>query len=269
MPQSLLDPKLLKKLAEKLEKTEKYAREQVCKKASNKKVSSEAYLVHWLSQFGVSAATYRRSLSPIIQEEIRHLSALEPVQEKGARPVKTVRGKDNILKTRAIDIKAKPDLLPKEMINSAYRNIGSYQVVFIFENTLRNFIITVMEKEHGSDWWKKVKNNIKSKVEARERKEKLNPWYSGKRGIHPIHYTDFSDLANILRANIQYFSAFFKEMPGGLGWLTQKLDELYFARNNIAHMAPIKKEDEGMLSLYFKKWYLILDKLNSEIKIKK
>lgn len=74
MPQRL-DPVLLKKLADKIDKPVKYTREQITKRATRNSVSSEAYFLHWLKEKGIGIQLYKRSLSPDIQNEARALES--------------------------------------------------------------------------------------------------------------------------------------------------------------------------------------------------
>lgn len=73
-----LDPTLLKKLAEKLKKTEKYVREQVSRKASTVHVNSTAYLVFWAAKEEIGTARYLNKLPPHIQEQARSLTSTTP-----------------------------------------------------------------------------------------------------------------------------------------------------------------------------------------------
>ncbi len=70
-----LDPVLLKKLAAKLEKPEKYIREQISRKASGAHVNSAAYLVFWANQNNIGTSRHLAVLAPYIQEQARSLVA--------------------------------------------------------------------------------------------------------------------------------------------------------------------------------------------------
>lgn len=71
MARPRLDPKLLKKLTEKLRKKEKYIREQISIRAGRLGISSEAFLIIWAKKEGIGTALYQRKLSPSIQSEVR------------------------------------------------------------------------------------------------------------------------------------------------------------------------------------------------------
>jgi len=71
MPQSRINPKLLKKLAQKLGKKEKYIREQLSIRAGRLGISSEAFLILWAKKERMGTASYQRKLSENIQSEVR------------------------------------------------------------------------------------------------------------------------------------------------------------------------------------------------------
>lgn len=69
-----LDRLLLKKLADKIDKSIKYTREQNAKRASRAGVSSEAYFLYWLKEKKIGFQKYKRSLPVDVQNEARTLT---------------------------------------------------------------------------------------------------------------------------------------------------------------------------------------------------
>jgi hypothetical protein len=266
MANKLLDEKLLDKLSKRLNKNKKYVQEQISKKAGKNRVSSQAYFVHWLDEFNIGAAHYRSKLDKHIQEEIRSLKTINNTSNLNIGRKK--KGNSRIeknLKIKEINVSEKPVLLTNEMITNAKNNSELYPFLYLFENCLRNLIILIMEKEHGKNWWDtQIKNEIKASVVNKIKKEKLNPWV-GNRSHEPIFYTDFIDLSRILKSRTKEFSPIFQDLVGGLNWLTQKIDELYLIRNNLAHACPLKDDDRNLLITYFKNFYLTIDIINSKI----
>jgi hypothetical protein len=268
MGRTRLDPRLLKKLAQKIGKTEKYIREQIRKKAAKHQVSSEAYFVYWLTAKNIGAETYRRSLSSDIKDEIRSLQLFSTVSVNTAKrsKVQKIRKVEKIFQIKKLKIRPKPPILTQDIIDNAGRNTELYQCLFIFENSVRNIITSVLEDKYGSNWWRtEVNKKIRDNVSRRMREERLNPW-RGTRGAEPIFYTDFSDLATILRSNAVDFNPIFKGVSGGLNWLTRRLDESTGIRHNIAHTSPLKSKDRDLFLLYFQNLYDMMDILNKRIK---
>jgi|GEM_PF-1775519 len=267
---SRLDPKLLAKLARRVGKPAKYVREQISKRALKHRVSSEAYFVHWLISEKIGAATFRKNLSPQIQGEVMSLSGNIPNSHPQQLPHKSAEGRSKpakrVLQVNKLEgVIPKAPLLPSDTIKEATENSSIYPVLFLFENSLRNFIEAVLKQRYGAKWWKtNVPTDVQTTVKERMQKEKLNPWH-GSRGVTEIFYSDFADLVKILNRNAGDFNPFFKHLPGGLSWLTQKLRELALSRNNIAHSTALKKQDRERFMVYFRDWYAQIDQLNEQI----
>lgn len=65
-----LDPGLIKKLSQKLNKDPKYIREQVSKRAVRHHVLSEAELAIWADELDIGASNYIRRQAPHIQSQV-------------------------------------------------------------------------------------------------------------------------------------------------------------------------------------------------------
>jgi hypothetical protein len=83
--------------------------------------------------------------------------------------------------------------------NLAYKMAEPYILLYLLENSLRKFIDKKLTENYGEDWWKKIniKNELKTRVTDRKRKEKENKWHV-PRGANEIFYTDLKDLTYLL-----------------------------------------------------------------------
>jgi len=145
-------------------------------------------------------------------------------------------------------------LLPPSVAEDARRMAEVYLYLYMFENSVRNFIEMVMEKEHGKDWWDKhVGKGVKEEVERRIEEEKRNAWH-GKRGTHRIHYSNIGDLIKIVKTNATTFAPFFSGLRGRIGWLEIRLDEIQLSRHAVAHHRPLRKKDIDGIKRYFEQW---------------
>lgn len=125
-----------------------------------------------------------------------------------------------------------------------------YPILYVFENSVREMIIRVMQRAYGDNWWDiKVSKEIRQEVERRKTKEDQNPWH-GKRGVHSIYYTDLEHLGRIVQNNW----ADFKTILPTPQWLTQRIDEISHSRNPVAHMNPLSKDDVQRIKIYFRDW---------------
>lgn len=263
-----LDPILLKKLSTKTGKREKYLRERISNLASKRGVSSEAYFVYWLNKERISAAVYQRRLSSAIRDEIRELLKDERVSTRKTTPTRKqkIQKAEKVFQIHELKIKPKPSLITQDLLKKAHQSASLYPALFIFENSVRIFIQKTLAKNYGKKWWdNKVNRSIRDNVKIRIQNEKMNAWH-GSRGAHEIHYTDFVDLAKIIKNNADVFNELFKNIGGRINWLTQKLEELSLSRNNIAHVSPLKSKDRERFLLYFQDWYEQLDLLNDRMK---
>lgn len=142
-------------------------------------------------------------------------------------------------------------ILPERVITEAKAMAeGVYPLLYVFENSVRELILRVMRDAHGDDWWDaKVSKPVRETVAGRMDKETENPWH-GKRGAHPIFYTDLPQLALIVQNNW----ANFKSIIPSIGWLSQKLEEIGHSRNPAMHMNPLAKRDIARIKVYFHDW---------------
>lgn len=269
MRKLVYDPALLKKLAKRIGKSEKYVREQISKRARGGH-SPTAYFVYWLTKENIPSTVYQRTLSDSTKSEIRTLLQQESTQRvKPTTTAQKIRRAERTFKIEELSIQAKTPILTNDSIKNAHENAEIYQALFIFENSIRSFILNVLEKNHGKNWWTTgtiVNHDIKQKVLQRLQDEKINTFH-GKRGVHEIFYTDFSELATIIKNNAGVFNPLFSGIKGKTSFLTQKLVELAVSRNTVAHTCPLKKKDRKRFLLYFQDWYEQLDIINSRLEI--
>ena len=148
------------------------------------------------------------------------------------------------------DLRITDPLLPKKIVDDAKEMAGVYPVIYIFENSVRNLVSDVMKTKYHDSWWEsRVGASIKRRVRERIEKEDKNRWH-GKRGAHPIFYTDIDDLKSIITANWSDFEGIFPNQQ----WVTGKIDEIEMSRNVIAHNNPLEERDVTRLRLNLQDW---------------
>lgn len=149
-------------------------------------------------------------------------------------------------------VKVVDPLLPKKLVDDATKMAAVYPVVYIFENSVRNLISSIMTSKHGEKWWDaKVGAKTKDKVKGRMENEDRNRWH-GKRGAHPIFYTDIDELKSIITGNWLDFQDVFPDLQ----WVTGKIDEIEMSRNVIAHNNPLEDRDITRLKLNLEDWIM-------------
>ena len=129
--------------------------------------------------------------------------------------------------------------------SSLVQMMTAYGLIASFENKLRFFLASTLEKSKGTDWWDKsipqsVKKNIKS--------HRLQQWHIELPKSN-IQYTDFSDLISIIINNWDIFQPIFKDQS----LIKTYLESLEIPRNTIAHSNVLSSSMFKELELYISK----------------
>jgi len=208
-------------------------------------------------------------------QKARVSSAISEVQTHVAStPIvgsKRVNNSQSIVVKTPIGSINEPLLSKTILVEAKTMSEGAYTYLYIFENSVRNFINLVMSDEIGNNWWQTENNtnklkDIASKAESRMEGEKRYS-YHGKRGAHPIYYTDFDDLIKIMRAKEKIFAPLFTNLPGKLAGLLTKLEEIQPSRNVSSHHNPLGQGDLTRLNTYLMDWVSQLKYLKSRNKL--
>ncbi|MFV2045120.1 MAG: Swt1 family HEPN domain-containing protein [Anaerolineales bacterium] len=127
-----------------------------------------------------------------------------------------------------------------------------YRLLYVFENLVRDFIITRLSEVDGEDWFEnRTSAPMKKKVEDRKADESKNSWHIG-RNDHPIYYLDFGDLGLLIQNNWAEFSDFLESQT----WVLSRIQEAERTRNVIAHTNLLASEEGERLELYLRDWIL-------------
>ncbi|MHB8086705.1 MAG: Swt1 family HEPN domain-containing protein [Anaerolineaceae bacterium] len=150
----------------------------------------------------------------------------------------------------------------QEVNNDAEKMAEIYTLLYVFENSLRKLVITVMSDSYGIDWWDTISTpkalKMKNGANFRIADEKRNSWH-GKRGTHPIYYTDLSDFYDFIDEYWPKFKVYFPTK----NWLGTRLEEISRSRNTIDHHNTLSNRDINRLQIYFEDWF---NQLSSIIK---
>lgn len=131
----------------------------------------------------------------------------------------------------------------------------SFPKMFVLENSIRELVIRKLSAQYGRDWWlKRVSRKIQDTVQRTIQKEKKYP-HRPKRGLHPIFYSNFSDLKEIILQNRTLFS----EPIIDFKWFEVEMDQVYMARNSLAHNTDIGKDDASLINLFYSSWARLLE----------
>jgi len=165
-----------------------------------------------------------------------------------------------IAKKRVAGVKfsSSPDLpevaLPSGKVREARKMATIYPFLYVFENSVRDFIRTTLENIHGKNWWDtSVSTETKNKASNRQDKQGASRYY-GMKAPHPIYLVDLDDLRNIIIRNWKDFEPNLPKLPNTQAWTINTLQMIEEIRNIVAHNNPISKNDEQKLKINFKEW---------------
>lgn len=133
----------------------------------------------------------------------------------------------------------------------------SFPQLFVLENSIRKLIERAL-RPVDLNWWdnlvpQRVQANVKRTIE----KEKKYP-YREKRGNNNLMYCNFADLKDTILANQSHFQSIIVDMD----WFKTKMDEIYMARNNVAHSVLLSKDDKSRIALFYRDWARLLEAAN-------
>ncbi|MDP2930407.1 MAG: hypothetical protein Q8N56_02240 [bacterium] len=128
--------------------------------------------------------------------------------------------------------------------------------VFILENSIRSLIKLRLSSVDGNWWPKLIPKQVIESVDRTMKKERKYP-YREKRGNEPLMYCNFDDLRKIIADDNNY--PFFQDVVIDIDWFKVKMQEVYMARNNLAHSIPLSKDDFSSIILFYNQWARLLE----------
>lgn len=130
----------------------------------------------------------------------------------------------------------------------------AFPQVVVLENSIRALIEQTLSPIR-TDWWAAlIPSNVQKKVQRTIDAEKKYP-YREKRGNNPLLYCNFADLKEIVATNHSAFQNVIVDPE----WFKAKMDEVYMARNNLAHSILLSKDDISRIALFYRDWARLLE----------
>ncbi len=124
-----------------------------------------------------------------------------------------------------------------------------YEIFYSLERTIRSLVSDSLS-EANDDWWnEKVPENIRVEAEKAQKREieaGVTP-----RSDHPIDYTNFGELGQIITKNWDVFGQTFSSKVA-VGRVMANLNTL---RGPIAHCGPLAEDEVVRLRLSVRDWY--------------
>lgn len=137
---------------------------------------------------------------------------------------------------------------------SSIRMAEFYQIFYMLENDIRQFVYGVLVDTYEKEWWeKRVPDAVKSYAKSnkdKESKEGLLP-----RSKNPIDYLTFGHLGEIIKFNWDIFAGLFPNCE--VDRMERVISRLNIARGPIAHCGYLPEDEVVRLKLAIRDWYAL------------
>lgn len=198
-------------------------------------------------------------LPPEVVQRVRELrlqipAPPRPAGEQGgpvSRTASSVTKKTARAITIAREFKETDPILPAQILTQAKEMAAIYPLLYVMENSMREFLRRVVDAHNNSGWWTTTApTRIRERIKSRMADDEKHAWHQ-RRGSHPIDYLDLNELPLIVQNNQALFVPAF--LPSAQ-WFDQFVDDLYKSRCVLCHMNPLRKENVQDVRLRSGKW---------------
>ena len=169
-------------------------------------------------------------------------------------PTRRTTGHGPIKVLQLGQIKIPANALSQQHVADATRMADVYPLLYVFENSMREFVDGHLTAVYGGDWPedpKIVNTTVKGRVE-RNRNAETRHRYHSRRTARFVHYTDLGDLPLIVHSENGW--KVFKPLFPSDKWLHARVEVIEASRNVVAHMNPLQKRDIDRIRLNFEDW---------------
>ncbi|MGE8941390.1 Swt1 family HEPN domain-containing protein [Leptospira interrogans] len=168
---------------------------------------------------------------------------------------KAVGKLEDVVPTEKLLLSASYDLamLVPEKVKRAVGASQAYQLFFVLESYLREFIVEVLSKEATEEWWAKVPKDVKDEVARLEETEEVKSWMAlGSRDKSAL-----LTLPQLLRVIDENWKSSFQEIVRDKA-LIQEARTLVHLRNTICHMTLISDEEMDRIKQTMRDWFRVV-----------
>ncbi|MDX6510666.1 MAG: hypothetical protein QOE36_170 [Gaiellaceae bacterium] len=130
-----------------------------------------------------------------------------------------------------------------------------YPLLYVFENSAREYIDGHLSSVYGKDWWddpKIVSTPVRRNVEIARKAEAENRYHTA-RNARPVYYMSLGDLALIVGSENGWRVFKPPRLPRQT-WFTELIQSAEVSRNIVAHMNPLQPADIKALEMSVQNW---------------
>lgn len=149
----------------------------------------------------------------------------------------------------------KGSLSEAQMKNARRMAERVYPLLYVFENSVREFVNGHLNAAYGKNWWdrgKLVPRPARDAVNRNQRAKGSERWVI-RQNAHPIYMTELGHLADIMISEDGWkvFKAHFPRQP----WVTEHVKAFEQPRNVVAHMNPLQATNIRGLETRAQEWF--------------
>lgn len=144
-------------------------------------------------------------------------------------------------------------LLLPDVVRSASMASEAYRLFFVFETYLREFVIDVLSKSVGANWWSAVPPDVQTEVARLEETEEVKGWMAlGSRDKSAL-----MTFPQLLRVIDHCWKSGFDDIVRDKA-LLQEARLIGHLRNTICHMTEISEEEEDRIRQVMRDWFRVV-----------
>jgi hypothetical protein len=140
-----------------------------------------------------------------------------------------------------------------EQVKAANRASLGYRLFFVFENYLREFVVTALSDDENSIWWEKLPPDLKSEIESLEETEESKAWMAlGSRDKSAL-----LTYPQLLRVIDHCWKSHFQDIVRDKA-LIQEARHISHLRNTLCHMTDISEEEVDRVRQVMRDWFRVI-----------
>jgi hypothetical protein len=168
---------------------------------------------------------------------------------------RTVERLDEVVPPDTLMLSATYDLaaLAPEKVRGAFEASEAYQLFYVFEGYLREFVVEVLSRDNTEAWWDKVPKDVQDEVTRLEETEEIKSWMAlGSRDKSAL-----MTLPQLLRVIDENWKGGFQEVVRDKA-LVQEARTLGHLRNTICHMSNLSSEEMDRIRQTMRDWFRVV-----------
>jgi len=156
---------------------------------------------------------------------------------------------ESLLLTESFDL---AETLPAETSRADMAALA-YRLFFVFENYLRDFVVSVLSEDGAVDWWSHIPTDVQGEIIKIEQTEEIKSWMAlGSRDKSAL-----MTYPQLMRAIDHSWKTHFQDIVRDKT-LVQQGRLISHLRNTICHMTPLSEEEMDRVRQVIRDWFRVV-----------